>query len=95
MPARAVQPLLLPVSSVLSFLLKLRTRAQDLFRLSDAHTMLIWSVIVGVAGAFATVACREGIALLQRAISGNDGGIVEMAQRLPWTVRSGCPRPAA
>ena len=34
-----------------SFLLKLRTRAQTLFRLSDAHTMLIWSAIVGVGGA--------------------------------------------
>ncbi|WP_373688733.1 hypothetical protein, partial [Burkholderia pseudomallei] len=41
-------------SVVLSFLLKLRTRAQTLFRLSDAHTMLVWSVIVGIGGALAT-----------------------------------------
>lgn len=46
-------------SVVLSFLLKLRTRAQTLFRVSDAHTMLIWSVIVGIGGAFATVAFRR------------------------------------
>ncbi|WP_133648631.1 ClcB-like voltage-gated chloride channel protein [Paraburkholderia flava] len=72
---------------MLSFLLKLRTRAQHLFRLSDAHTMLLWSVVVGVAGAFATMAFREGIALLQRAISGEPGSFVEMARRLPWTVR--------
>ncbi|WP_262054524.1 hypothetical protein, partial [Burkholderia thailandensis] len=50
---------------MLSFLLKLRTRAQTLFRLSDAHTMLVWSVIVGIGGALATVAFREGIELIQ------------------------------
>jgi CIC family chloride channel protein len=76
---------------VLSFLLKLRTRAQDLFRLSDAHTMLIWSVIVGLAGAFATMLFREGIALLQFAISGTHGGLVDMARHLPWTVRIWLP----
>jgi CIC family chloride channel protein len=76
---------------VLSFLLKLRTRAQDLFRLSDAHTMLIWSVVVGIAGAFATIAFREAIALLQRAIAGESGSFVEMARRLPWTVRIWLP----
>ena len=77
---------------MLSFLLKLRTRAQRLFGLSDAHTMLLWSVVVGVAGAFATMAFREAIALLQRAISGESGGgLVEMARRLPWTVRIWLP----
>ncbi|WP_134041691.1 ClcB-like voltage-gated chloride channel protein [Paraburkholderia caballeronis] len=76
---------------MLSFLLKLRTRARDLFRLSDAHTMLIWSVIVGVAGACATVLFREGIALLQRALTGTDGSFVEMAHRLPWTTRIWMP----
>jgi CIC family chloride channel protein len=73
--------------SVLSFLLRLRTRAARLFRLSDAHTMLVWSVIVGVAGAFATIAFREGIALLQRLFTGSDGGLVDMARALPWQTR--------
>jgi chloride channel protein, CIC family len=72
---------------VLSFLLKLRTRAQHRFRLSDAHTMLVWSVVVGVAGAFATVVFREGIALLQLAVSGESGSFVAMARRMPWTLR--------
>jgi CIC family chloride channel protein len=72
---------------VLSFLLKLRTRAQTLFRLSDDHTMLVWAVIVGVAGAFATAAFREGIDELQRAFGGEPGNFVEMAKRLPWPVR--------
>jgi chloride channel protein, CIC family len=72
---------------VLSFLLKLRTRAQKIFRLSDDHTMLVWAVIVGVAGAFATAAFREGIDALQRLIGGSSGSFVEMASRLPWPVR--------
>ncbi len=76
---------------MLSFLLKLRTRAQTLFRLSDAHTMLVWSVVVGVAGAFATIAFREGIALLQLATVGKSGSFVEMARSLPWTVRIWLP----
>ncbi|TDV37914.1 CIC family chloride channel protein [Paraburkholderia caballeronis] len=88
-PAPLPQPFAPP--AVLSFLLKLRTRARDLFRLSDAHTMLIWSVIVGVAGACATVLFREGIALLQRALTGTDGSFVEMARRLPWTTRIWMP----
>ncbi|MPW04543.1 ClcB-like voltage-gated chloride channel protein [Paraburkholderia sp. CNPSo 3155] len=76
---------------MLSFLLKLRTRAQRLFRLSDAHTMLMWSVVVGIAGAFATVAFRKGIELLQLAITGHSGSFVETARSLPWTVRIWVP----
>jgi chloride channel protein, CIC family len=72
---------------VLSFLLTLRTRAAALFRLSDAHTMLLWSVIVGIAGAFATIAFRNGIDLVQRILTGGDGSLVEMARRLPLPVR--------
>ncbi|SEI92122.1 ClcB-like voltage-gated chloride channel protein [Paraburkholderia diazotrophica] len=76
---------------MLSFLLRLRTRAANLFRLSDAHTMLVWSVIVGIAGAFATIAFREGIALLQRVFTGQDGSLVEMARRLPIAMRIALP----
>ncbi|MDR5805374.1 ClcB-like voltage-gated chloride channel protein [Caballeronia sp. LZ001] len=72
---------------MLSFLLRLRTRAQQLFRLSDAHTMLIWAVVVGVAGAFATSAFREGIDSLQRAFGGEPGNFVKMAESLPWPLR--------
>ena len=76
---------------MLSFLLKLRTRAQDLFRLSDAHTMLVWSVVVGVAGAFATIAFRQAISLLQLGFVGHSGSFVEMARSLPWTTRIWLP----
>ncbi len=53
--------------------------------------MLLWSAIVGVLGAFATVAFREGIALLQQAVSGRSGSLVEMARRLPWSTRIWLP----
>jgi CIC family chloride channel protein len=76
---------------VLSFLLKLRTRAQHLFRLSEAHTMLVWSVVVGIAGALATIGFREAIALLQLAVVGKSGSFVDMARSLPWTVRIWLP----
>ncbi len=80
-----------PLDLVLSFLLKLRTRAQTLFRLSDAHTMLIWSVIAGISGAFATILFREGIDTIQRLFSGASGSFVEMARRLPWHMRIWMP----
>ncbi|EIM96943.1 ClcB-like voltage-gated chloride channel protein [Paraburkholderia hospita] len=76
---------------MLSFLLRLRTRAAHLFRLSDAHTMLVWSVIVGIVGALATIAFREGISLMQRAFTGQDGSLVEMAKRLPIAMRIALP----
>jgi CIC family chloride channel protein len=76
---------------VLSFLLRLRTRAKQLFRLSDAHTMLVWSVIVGVLGALATIAFRQGIDLFQWLFVGKISGFVEMARELPWGVRIWLP----
>ncbi|WP_206998295.1 ClcB-like voltage-gated chloride channel protein [Trinickia mobilis] len=76
---------------MLSFLLRLRTRAKELFRLSDAHTMLVWSVIVGVLGALATIAFRQGIDVFQWLFTGKIGSFVEMARALPWTVRIWLP----
>ncbi|WP_038763198.1 ClcB-like voltage-gated chloride channel protein [Burkholderia pseudomallei] len=76
---------------MLSFLLKLRVRAQTLLQFSDAHAILVWSAIVGIGGACATIAFREGIQLMQRALSGSSGSFVEMARRLPWYVRVWLP----
>ena len=76
---------------MLSFLLCLRTRAKELFPLSDMHTMLVWSVIVGVLGALATIAFRQGIDLFQWLFTGKVGSFVEMARDLPWTVRIWLP----
>ena len=77
--------------SVLSFLLRLRTRAQSLFRLSEAHTMLLWAVIVGLLGAFATVAFRHAIDVFQWTFTRHTGSFVAMARALPWTVRVWLP----
>lgn len=57
----------------------------------DTHVMLLWAVVVGVAGAYATVAFREGIDVLQRAIGGERGNFVELARALPWPVRIAVP----
>ncbi len=73
-------------AKVLSFLLKLR-RAQQLFWLSDSHTMLIWAVAVGVAGAFATAVFHEGIKLTQALLGNHSEGLVALTERLPWYMR--------
>jgi chloride channel protein, CIC family len=78
-------------ATVLSFLLRLRTRAQALFRLSDAHTMLLWAVVTGMLGAFATVAFRRCIDFFQWIFTGRSGSFVEMARALPWTIRIWLP----
>ena len=88
LPAHSADPFR---AYVLSFLLKLRTRAQIRFRFSESHSMLVWAVIVGVAGAFATAAFRFGIDELQRLFGGDHGNFVEMATRLPWPVRVALP----
>jgi CIC family chloride channel protein len=60
---------------------------RQLLRFSDAHTMLLWASIVGVAGALATIAFREGISGLQYLIVGHSGSLVDMATHLPWYIR--------
>lgn len=49
--------------------------------------MLLWAVLVGVAGAFATAGFREGIDGLQRLFGGANANFVAMAKQLPWPVR--------
>ena len=77
--------------SVSSYLLGLRTRAQQLLRFSDAHTMLLWATVVGVVGAFATIVFREGISAMQHLLVGHSGSLVQMAKDLPWYVRAVLP----
>lgn len=42
----------------------LRSFIRKTLRQPDGHTMLLWAVVVGIAGAYATAAFREGIDLL-------------------------------
>lgn len=60
-------------------------------RRPDKHAMLLWAVVAGVAGAYATAAFREGIDLLQRYFGGEPGDFVEMARHMPWAARVALP----
>lgn len=53
--------------------------------------MLLWAVAVGVAGAYATAAFREGIDLLQKCFGGEPGNFVEMARHMSWPARVAFP----
>lgn len=46
--------------------------------------MLCWAVVVGVLGAFATIAFHRGMDLLQDLVTGRSGSIVAVTQSLPW-----------
>ncbi|SAL06070.1 voltage-gated ClC-type chloride channel ClcB [Caballeronia calidae] len=69
----------------------LRTVLWKAVRQPDTHAMLLWAVVVGVAGAYATAAFREGVDLLQKAIGGEPGNFVELAKALPWPIRIAVP----
>ncbi|MES2026824.1 MAG: ClcB-like voltage-gated chloride channel protein [Pseudomonadota bacterium] len=58
-----------------------------LFRLSEAHLMLLCAAVVGVIGALSTIAFRDSLAGLQRLLVGHSGSLVEMAKVLPWEMR--------
>jgi hypothetical protein len=45
-----------------------RTFIWKTLRQPDGHAMLLWAVVVGVAGASATAAFREGIDLLKAVV---------------------------
>ncbi|GLU34584.1 voltage-gated chloride channel [Trinickia caryophylli] len=53
--------------------------------------MLLWAVVTGVLGAFATVAFRRCIEFFQWIFTGHAGSFVEMARQLPWSVRIWLP----
>lgn len=72
-------------------LLKLRTRAQRLFKLSDEHTMLLWTTLAGLVGAAATVVFRVGIDWLEPLVDPDAIGLVQIARDLPWYARLALP----
>lgn len=73
------------------FLFKLRTRLGNSFLGCVDLYVLLWAVPVGIAGALATFAFREGIELLQWMMTGQKGSVVEMAARLSWPLRIAVP----
>ncbi|WP_338861888.1 ClcB-like voltage-gated chloride channel protein [Mycetohabitans rhizoxinica] len=77
--------------AVLAFLLRLRTRAQRLFKLSDKHTILLWATLAGLVGTAATLVFRLGIDWLESLIDPNASGLVQIARDLPWYARLALP----
>ena len=49
--------------------------------------LLVWAVIVGVAGALSTIAFREALAGAQWLLFGRSGSLVQLATELPWWLR--------
>lgn len=70
-----------------SRLTRLRLRLSERFRLSEVHTMLVWAALVGFVGALATIAFREAIRGLEWLATRHTGGLVEIAEILPWYLR--------
>ncbi len=70
-----------------SRLTRLRLRLSERFRPSEVHTMLIWAALVGFVGALATIAFREAIHGLEWLATRHSGGLVEIAEILPWYLR--------
>ncbi len=62
----------------------IRKRLEGYSWLSDLPAMLCWAALVGVLGAFATIAFHEGMQLLQQLIIGDSGSIVRVTEGLPW-----------
>lgn len=72
---------------MLTLLLKTKLLLNRLPRLSATHAMLLWAVVVGVVGALATLAFKEGLKGLQMLLVGQSGSLVRMAESLPWQAR--------
>jgi CIC family chloride channel protein len=66
-----------PVQSV-------RRRLAGYSWLSDLPAMLCWAVLVGILGAFATIAFHEGMHFIQHVVTGESGSIVGVMRSLPW-----------
>jgi len=46
--------------------------------------IIFWAALVGVAGAFSSVAFRASVLEVQRVLTGGTAGLVETAEALPW-----------
>ena len=70
-----------------SRLARLRLWLLERFRPSETHSMLLWAALVGFVGALATIAFREAIRALEWLATRHTGGLVEIAELLPWYLR--------
>ncbi|TCT00472.1 CIC family chloride channel protein [Paralcaligenes ureilyticus] len=67
-----------------SLVSSMRKRLEGYSWLSDLPAMLCWAALVGVLGAFATIAFHEGMRLVQQLVTGDSGSIVRVTEGLPW-----------
>ncbi|MET3130183.1 CIC family chloride channel protein [Oxalobacteraceae bacterium GrIS 1.11] len=67
--------------------LQLRAWLRRVVALARQHGMLLWAAVVGLLGALATLAFREGLTGAQDVLVGHSGSFVEMARALPWQYR--------
>jgi CIC family chloride channel protein len=72
----------------LSLLTRLRL---VLFGHEDLAGIIFWAALVGICGALASVAFREGIRLLELVFTGQASGLVNGASRLVWWHRAIVP----
>jgi CIC family chloride channel protein len=70
-----------------SRLTRLRLWISERFSPSEVHSMLLWAALVGFVGALATIAFRESIRALEWLATRHVGGLVEIAEILPWYLR--------
>ena len=68
-------------------LLDLRVFFLQRLRPSEWQRTLLLAALIGVLGALATVAFREGLFLIERLIYGRSDGLVRIAASLPWWER--------
>jgi len=62
-----------------------------LFGHEDLAGIVFWAALVGVCGALASVAFREGVRLLELVFTGQTNGLVNGAERLVWWHRAIVP----
>ena len=74
-----------PVREIVRFPLSLLTRLRlILFGHEDLAGIIFWAALVGVCGALASVAFREGIRLLEKLFTGQSQSLVQAASELVW-----------
>ncbi|MEZ4598259.1 MAG: ClcB-like voltage-gated chloride channel protein [Syntrophotaleaceae bacterium] len=65
--------------------LSLRIRLASTYQTLDRYQVLFWAGLVGIVGGLSSVLFREMLDLMALAITGREGGIVEMYSQLsPW-----------
>lgn len=57
------------------------------FKPTEFHAMLVVAAVIGLLGAVATIGFREALGWLEHAFFGRGGGLVAIAEGLPWWQR--------